>query len=112
MNYYLKLDNNYRVEINWNSHIEYCSMKGIKDLSGLDDLANLSVGDLLDFIWCSLKEGERMDKRNFNITPLDLGALLKPTDIISFLNIYKEQCQVSITKTDTQGEVKKRRGFD
>lgn len=91
-------EKNYRVEANWNATLDYCDRKGVTELSALDNLGQLTPGDLTIMMHCCIKEGERMDGREFNMTELDLGGILRPFHIGEFVRIYQEQSIVEVEK--------------
>ncbi len=112
MKEYIELEGKkYRIEFNWNTITEFCELKNISDLSALDSLKNLSAGDLRLFIHCALKEGERMDGKEFNITALELGGILKFHDIQRLMLVFKKQSSFSVASEVTTKEVKKKRRF-
>lgn len=84
----------HRLEFNWNALSLYCEKIGINDLSAIDNIAHITPGDMLIFIWCAIKEGERMDSREFEMTYLDLGAVLRPAEIAEAMQIYAKQTKI------------------
>lgn len=87
-----------RVEANWNATLAYCECKGVDNLSALDNLGELSPGDLTTMMHCCIKEGERMDEREFVMSELDLGAILRPQHVGQFIQMYQEQSAVKAEK--------------
>ena len=103
----------FRVEFNWNAMADYCDLSGISDLSRLDNLGVISAHEMRTFIFCAIKEGERMDGRELELSPVDLGALLRPDDIGRIMSIYSSQTTSGINHVNNnQGEeTKKKRRF-
>lgn len=104
-----------RLEFNWNALTEYCGLTGITDLSAIDNISHISASDMLIFIYCAVKEGERMEGREFSLQPLDLGALLRPADIGEAMIVYSLQSKgavdenVPVEKTEESKPKKKSR---
>jgi hypothetical protein len=112
MNSYIELNHKrLRVEVNWNTISDFCELKGMKDLTELDDLGKMTARDLLDFIYCAIKEGERMDSKPFRLTARDLGAELKPHHIVEFMQIYKAQSDSGVESPAVQSKKKSRKFF-
>ena len=84
----------YRVEANWNAVAEFCAKKGAVKLSQLDILSRLGVGDILTLMHCCIKEGERMDGRDFELTEQDLGSVANAGVISRFIALYVAQSQL------------------
>lgn len=101
MKHYLELSGKkYRVEVNWNANTDYLDQIGGEDLSALDNLATMKASEFLLYIHCCIKEGERMDEREFKLTTLDLGGIMRQGDILKFVDIYKQQSGISTSVAD------------
>lgn len=108
-NYYLSIGGKkVRVEMNWNAMMTFCEEKGIDDLSKLGEDGNVTPRDLLTIMYSAIKEGERMEGRKFELTKEGLSEIVRPSDITSFLKIYKEQCGGGDDVTGRVGVSKKR----
>lgn len=92
----------YRVEFNWNALADYCDLSGISDLSKLDNLGVISAHEMRSFIFCAIKEGERMDGRELEMSPVELGALLRPADIGKIMGIYSIQTTSGVEQEGTK----------
>lgn len=104
----------HRIEFNWNALSLYCEKIGINDLSAIDNIAHITPADMLIFIWCAIKEGERMDSREFEMSYLDLGAVLRTADIAEAMKIYAKQTKIdaepgNINDSNPSAAKKKRR---
>jgi len=107
---YLKLPGQtLRIEVNWNAIADFCELKGIKDLTELDDLSKMTAKDLLDFIYCAAKEGERMDGKAFKMTAKDLGSGLKTSHIVEFMHIYRNQSDTGLVNEGGKESTKKKK---
>lgn len=93
---YIKIGaKSYRVEANWNATADYCRRKGVTKLSEMDSLADMSPDDVLTLMHCCLKEGERMDERDIDITSEDLGSMINTQKMNEFIRIYASQSTYS-----------------
>lgn len=104
----------FRVEFNWNALADYCELSGLEDISKLDSLSTVTATDMRTFIFCAIKEGERMEKREFDLSPLDLGAMLRPADIAEIMKIYANQtrgAEAEEQASSTSAQAKKKRPF-
>nr|DAW47279.1 MAG TPA: tail tube protein [Caudoviricetes sp.] len=111
-NYYLSIGGKkVRVEMNWNAMMTFCEEKGIDDLSKLSEDGNVTPRDLLTIMYSAIKEGERMDGHTFELTKEGLSEIVRPSDITSFLKIYKEQCGGGDDVTGKVGVAKKKNVF-
>lgn len=82
----------YRVECNFNALISYMDRKGEKDLAFLSE--TLSLQDMLLLMVCSINEGERLEGRPHDYTPIDFGTggSLEMAEVIGkFMQIFQKQ---------------------
>ncbi len=92
---FLKIgDSEYRVEANWNAIAGFCRKKGVSDLSQLDVLVHIAIDDILPLMHCCIKEGERLEKRNFPMSESELGSVVKTAVMGQFMRIYARQSQM------------------
>ena len=69
---FLKIgDSEYRVEANWNA-----------------------IDDILPLMHCCIKEGERLEKRNFPMSESELGSVVNTAVMGQFMRIYARQSQM------------------
>jgi len=109
---YLKLpEQSLRIEVNWNAITDFTELKGITNLAELDDLQKMTAKDLLDFIYCAAKEGERMDGRPCKMTAKDLGSQLKTSHIVEFMRIYAKQSSTGLDEPSVDAKKKKKKFF-
>lgn len=81
----------YRVEVNWNALAAFLVAVGrdtIEDLAGFNTIKPSEVAAL---IWACVSEGERLEGRGFNLSVLDIGAVISPVDVTTFMEIYIRQ---------------------
>ena len=92
---FLKIgDSEYRVEANWNAIAGFCRKKGVSDLSQLDVLVHIAIDDILPLMHCCIKEGERLEKRNFPMSESELGSVVNTAVMGHFMRIYARQSQM------------------
>ena len=97
----------YRAEANWNAIAAYCRRKGVTDLAGLDVLGNVGVEDVIPLMHCCLKEGERLEGRDLDLTEDDLGSLANAATVGAFMQLYVRQSQAGPVE-DAAGSGKKK----
>jgi hypothetical protein len=81
----------YRVESNWNALTAF--LRDV-DRDSIDELANyrtIRLSEITSMMAACINEGERLEGRECNMTPLDLGAIITPADVTVFMNIYAKQ---------------------
>ncbi len=81
----------YRVEVNWNAVSNFLVAVGRDTLEGLSDIANMRPSDITSLMAAAINEGERLEGRECNLTPLEVGSIIRPTDVRLFMDIYIEQ---------------------
>ena len=107
MKEYLKVGGReYRAEANWNAVAAYCRRKGVADLGGLDVLGRIGVEDVLPLMYCCLKEGERLEGRDFDLTEDDLGSLANAATVGQFMQLYVRQSQADTGEDGGSGKKK------
>lgn len=91
---YINLDGKkYRVEANWNAVADFCRRKGVVNLTQLDILSRIGIDDVLTLMSCCIKEGERLDGKDFDLTEQDLGSLANASVVSEFITMYVQQSQ-------------------
>lgn len=102
---FLKIgDKEYRVEANWNAIAGFCRKKGVSDLSQLDVLVHIAIDDILPLMHSCIREGERLEQRDFLMSEEELGSVVNTLVMGEFMRIYARQSQIS---TDSGGRKKK-----
>ena len=79
----------YRVEVNWNTFEEFARLKGMP----ITDTLSLSLqeGDNLKVMMtAALREGERLEGREFSMTPVQVGEVLNPVAVKGFIDVYRD----------------------
>lgn len=83
----------YRVEANWNALSAFLKEVGRDTIDGLISFKNLRPSEIPILMVACITEGERLEGREFNMTALDLGAIIKIEDANAFLDIYVRQSE-------------------
>ena len=79
----------YRVEVNWNTFEDFARLKGMP----ITDTLSLSLqeGDNLKVMMtAALREGERLEGREFDLTPVQVGEILNPVAIKQLVDVYRD----------------------
>lgn len=105
---YLKLSGGqkFRVEANWNSMVDYCDRKGYTTLSHLKKIEDIELKDVGTLIYSCVKEGERIDGRDFDLTETDFVTMLRPSDIGQFMSKYIAQTVHGLSEKEKSGKKK------
>lgn len=112
-NDYIKIgDREFRVEVNWNTIVSFCEMKGYTSLDALESLSsNLTPADLRELMHASIAEGERLDGRNLDLSPIELAGMVKMNNISEFMKIFSSQCNANVDVETKASDVKKKKSF-
>lgn len=84
----------YRVEANWNATVDFLEARGTNDLSALQALGQISPIDATLLMVSCVREGERLEGRECDLTAAALGEM-RPAEVASaisqFLAVYVKQ---------------------
>jgi len=100
----------YRVEVNWNAISAFLVAVGRDTLEGLSDIAKMKPSDISALMAASINEGERLEGRECHFTALELGAMMRPSHVGQFVDIYIQQSRAQVEpeepakKNEGQGE--------
>lgn len=94
-NDYIQINKNeeYRIEFNWNALSDFLEHEGI-ELSDIDKVDNLKPAQITSLIYFAVKEGARMEGKEFTYDMKQFGASLTPNDMADLLVIYRRQSEV------------------
>jgi hypothetical protein len=95
-----------RIEFNWNTISNFLEDNGL-ELSAMDELAKMKPSQITQLIHSALKEGARMEKKEFPYSASDVGAGLSIADVNDVLTIF--QCHVN--RKSSSEPVKKKKLF-
>jgi len=78
----------YRVEFNWNTTASFLAATGRDDMASLVTFS-FAPTDMTALVRCAIKEGERLEGREFNLTAEEIGEYLTATKVMEVLRIFK-----------------------
>ena len=81
----------YRVEVNWNALAAFLAAVGRDTIEELASFNTIRPSEIAALIWACIKEGERLEGREFALSVLDIGAIIGPADVAAFMEIYVRQ---------------------
>ena len=102
--------NEYRVEVNWNALSAFLVAVGRDTLEGLSDIAKMKPSDISALMAAAINEGERLEGRECHFSALELGAMMRPSHVGQFVDIYIQQSRAQLgdenpaKKKESQGE--------
>lgn len=95
----------WRVEFNWNTIAAFLEANNL-ELSAVDELQKLKPSQITVLIHEALKEGARMESKEFPYSVKDIGSNLSVTDIAALLTVFQKH--VSAKNANTDGAKKKK----
>lgn len=90
----------YRVEVNWNSIVQFLQATGKNTWEGLSSFSAVTPSDLAPLMAASINEGERLEGRECHFSAEDVGAKCGFDIIGKFLPIYQRQTGPQSTPPD------------
>ena len=81
----------FRVELNWNALVNFLESSGRDDVRELANLAALKPSDLAGLLAAGINEGERLEGREVNFKPQEVGALVDFGTMADFIAIFTRQ---------------------
>lgn len=100
-------DKKYRVAANMNAIRDYGIRTGNTDLSKIGDVLTFPLDSMGTMAHCCIKEGERLEGREFNLSELDLGAEMLPVHMLEFARVYTRQVTAGLKPDNVTGTKKK-----
>ena len=91
----------YRVEFNWNAITDSLESENL-GLADIDDLRTIKPSKLTALMHAGIKEGARLEGKEFPYSVKDFGAAVGPAEITGLLQIFQAQ-------TATENTAKKKR---
>ena len=86
----------YRCEVNWNALSAFLVSVGRDTLEGLSNISQMKPSDISSLMAAAINEGERLDGRECNFSALDIGAVVLPADVGTFMDIYIRQSRAQV----------------
>lgn len=98
-----------RVEVNWNSLASFLAFIGEDTYEGLANIGKMKPSQAPALMAAAINEGERLEGRESNLSPLDVGAIIRPADVEAFMNIYVRQSAAQVeVETDAKKKEKQK----
>ena len=85
-----------RVEANWNAVVAFLEATGQDNWEGLTGIGKLKPSDVAPLMAACINEGERLEGRESHLSPLDVGAIIRPKDVEAFMQIYVRQSAAQV----------------
>ena len=99
----------YRVRVNWAAYAAFCAHVGINDLSAIEDASKMKPEDLKWFIFFALREGEKAEGRELQLTPDEVESALNIPDVNLFFAIMAKQSGIKTTDIKSGDVIKKKK---
>ena len=86
----------YRVEVNWNALTSFLQFIGEDSYDGLANVGTMRPSQAPALMAAAINEGERLEGRESHLSPLDVGAIIRPKDVEAFMQIYVRQSAAQV----------------
>lgn len=94
----------YRVEVNWNALTSFLEAVGRDTIEELSQLSNFKPSEMTHLMAASIAEGQRLDGSKDVPSAMDLGAVIKPEDVLAFMKIYARQSNPQLEPEEPKKE--------
>lgn len=94
----------WRIEFNWNTIAAFLEANNL-ELAAVDELQQLKPSQITDLIFEGLKEGARIEGKEFPYSAKDVGAAISVNDIAALLTIFQKH----VTAKNTGDDAKKKK---
>ena len=81
----------YSVACNWRAIEDFADMNGIKTIQELGKISDMEISALPSFIHACVREGEKLDGREIDITVEEVRDNINMSVVAHFMAIFKEQ---------------------
>lgn len=98
----------YRVEVNWNAMLDFAERVGISNMGELMDVNELDLKNVPDLCAAGIREGERLEGRECNITAKEVSEQIVPREMMRFVGIYVSHISPKLPEEEGDGEEKER----
>ena len=92
----------YRVESNWNALTAFLDSVGRNTLEELSQLDKLRPTEVTAMMAACIAEGQRLDGSKDVPSAMDLGAVITPYDVRTFLDIYVRQSNPQLSQDESK----------
>ena len=94
----------YRVESNWNALTAFLEAVGRNTLEELSKIDSIKPTELTAMMVACIAEGQRLDGSKDVPSAMDLGAVITPDDVRTFLDIYVRQSNPQVSQEEPKKE--------
>ena len=94
----------YRVESNWNALTAFLEAVGRNTLEELSKIDSIKPTELTAMMAACIAEGQRLDGSKDVPSAMDLGAVITPYDVRTFLDIYVRQSNPQVSQEEPKKE--------
>ena len=94
----------YRVESNWNALTAFLEAVGRNTLEELSKIDSIKPTELTAMMAACIAEGQRLDGCKDVPSAMDLGAVITPDDVRTFLDIYVRQSNPQVSQEEPKKE--------
>ena len=94
----------YRVESNWNALTAFLEAVGRNTLEELSKIDSIKPTELTAMMAACIAEGQRLDGSKDVPSAMDLGAVITPDDVRTFLDIYARQSNPQVSQEEPKKE--------
>ena len=94
----------YRVESNWNALTAFLEAVGRNTLEELSKIDSIKPTELTAMMAACIAEGQRLDGSKDVLSAVDLGAVITPDDVRTFLDIYVRQSNPQVSQEEPKKE--------
>ena len=94
----------YRVESNWNALTAFLEAVGRNTLEELSKIDSIKPTELTAMMAACIAEGQRLDGSKDAPSAMDLGAVITPDDVRTFLDIYVRQSTPQVSQDEPKKE--------
>ena len=92
----------YRVEVNWNAMTGFLVLVGKDTVNELSAIGDIRPSEITSLMAAAIKEGERLEGRPCTLTPEEIGSVIKPSDVNTFMEIYIRQSAPAVPVEDAK----------
>ena len=93
-------DRTYHVAVNWNSVCGFLTATGNDTMEAVANIGAIKPSQMPVLVSECIKEGERLQGRECNISPMDVGALFGALDMTEFIKIFSRSMTPSLKKKE------------
>lgn len=94
----------YRVEANWNALTSFLEAVGRNTIEELSQINSFKPSEMTHLMAACIAEGQRLDGSKDVPSALDIGAVIKPEDVLLFMETYVRQSNPQVNQEEPKKE--------